>query len=178
MDETKKRKSLLLKILVPVLILLAIGGVWIMKNTGDATPTPEIAYPDFALDAGEDFDLERLTSYGLPVLLDFSADWCQPCQQMKPILTSLNTELQGRAIVVVVNTEKYPEVTAQFPVRAIPTQFFFDADGTPYTPEDPDSMGLILYSHRDTEEHLLTAHEGFWDKESLLAALKEMGMEE
>ena len=59
-----------------------------------------------------------------PVLLDFYADWCGPCQTLLPTLNELSDELKGEAIIAKVNVDKNPELAAYFKVRSIPALFF------------------------------------------------------
>ncbi|MGB0845647.1 MAG: thioredoxin [Thiolinea sp.] len=60
-------------------------------------------------------------SHQLPVLVDFWADWCQPCQMLMPVLAKLADEYQGAFILVKVNTDENQELAAQFGVRSLPT---------------------------------------------------------
>ena len=60
----------------------------------------------------------------------------------------------------------------------IPTQVFFDKEGKPYIPSDPQGMGMQMYSTKDSGEHVFTTHEGGMTKNQILAVLSEMGMEE
>ena len=83
---------------------------------------------DFVLAATE-INLEKLKSYGLPIIIDFGADECIPCKEMAPVLKKLNKEWQGKVIVKFVGVWKYPNAAADFPVQMIPTQFFFNAQG-------------------------------------------------
>ena len=55
-----------------------------------------------------------------PVLVDFWASWCQPCQMLMPVLAKLAEEYQGRFILAKVNTEEQQAVAAQFGIRSIP----------------------------------------------------------
>lgn len=64
-------------------------------------------------------------SYQLPVLVDFWADWCQPCQMLMPILSKLADEYQGAFILVKVNSDQNQELAAQFGVRSLPTVKLF-----------------------------------------------------
>lgn len=59
-----------------------------------------------------------------PILLDFYADWCQPCQRLSPIVEELAEEYGDRAIVVKCNVEEAPQTAAYFGVRSIPTIVF------------------------------------------------------
>lgn len=56
-----------------------------------------------------------------PVLIDFWADWCQPCQQIAPILEKLAAEWQGRLIIAKLDVEQEQALAAQFGVRSLPT---------------------------------------------------------
>ncbi len=56
-----------------------------------------------------------------PVLVDFWASWCQPCQQMAPTLEKLASEYQGKLILAKVNADEQPNITAQFGVRSLPS---------------------------------------------------------
>lgn len=132
--------------------------------------------PDFGLHVTEKIDLEKLKSYGLPIIIDFGSDSCIPCKEMAPVLKELNAELKGKAIVKFVDVWKYKELSKGYPISVIPTQVFFDAGGKPYNPADPVSRQLRQYTSRETGELVFTTHEGKMTKEQLLDILGEMGM--
>ncbi len=56
-----------------------------------------------------------------PVLIDFWADWCQPCHQLMPILTKLAEEYQGAFILAKIDTEAEQEIAMQLGIRSLPT---------------------------------------------------------
>ena len=60
-----------------------------------------------------------------PVLVDFWADWCQPCQALMPILSSLAEEYAGKFILAKVNSDENQTLASQFGVRSLPTVKLF-----------------------------------------------------
>ncbi|MEM9152648.1 MAG: thioredoxin [Cyanobacteria bacterium P01_F01_bin.3] len=61
-----------------------------------------------------------------PILVDFYADWCGPCQMMSKILVQVGTEMKGEVKVVKIDTEKYPQIASQHQVHALPTLVLFN----------------------------------------------------
>ena len=57
----------------------------------------------------------------LPVLIDFWAAWCGPCQMMAPAFKQAGAQLQGRALLVKVNSDASPGLSQRFGIRSIPT---------------------------------------------------------
>jgi putative thioredoxin len=55
-----------------------------------------------------------------PVLIDFWASWCQPCQALMPLLAKLAEEYKGKFILAKINTEEQQAIAAQFQIRSIP----------------------------------------------------------
>ena len=68
---------------------------------------------------------EMLSGAHVPVLVDFYADWCGPCQMMAPILEKVNSQLQGKIKIVKIDTEKYPALATHYQVYALPTLVLF-----------------------------------------------------
>ena len=60
-------------------------------------------------------------SQRVPVLVDFWADWCQPCQTLTPLLTKLAQEYRGGFILAKVNADAEQGLTGHFRVRSLPT---------------------------------------------------------
>jgi thioredoxin len=68
---------------------------------------------------------DLLAQSEVPVLVDFYATWCGPCQMMAPILEQVGSQLKGRLKVVKIDAERYSQLASQYQVRAYPTLMFF-----------------------------------------------------
>jgi thioredoxin 1 len=66
-----------------------------------------------------------------PCLIDFYADWCQPCKAVAPILEELSNEYDGKLNIYKVDTEDQQELAGMFGVRSIPSLLFVPMDGQP-----------------------------------------------
>ena len=63
---------------------------------------------------------EVVREAAVPVLVDFWAAWCGPCRMVAPEVERAAETLRGRAVVLKVDTEAHPELSARFGVQAIP----------------------------------------------------------
>ncbi|MBF2003032.1 MAG: thioredoxin [Synechococcales cyanobacterium C42_A2020_086] len=61
----------------------------------------------------------------VPLLVDFYAPWCGPCQLMATILEQVNAKLKPQLRIVKINTENYPELASRYRVTALPTLVLF-----------------------------------------------------
>ncbi|MEO1620558.1 MAG: thioredoxin [Cyanobacteria bacterium J06632_3] len=60
-----------------------------------------------------------------PILVDFYADWCGPCQMMSKILVQVGSQMKGEVKVVKIDTERYPQIASQHSIHALPTLVLF-----------------------------------------------------
>jgi thioredoxin 1 len=72
----------------------------------------------------EDFEGAVLASE-VPVLVDFWAEWCEPCKRMEPVLQELASALAGKLKIAKVNVESHPALANQYRVRGLPTFMLF-----------------------------------------------------
>ena len=75
----------------------------------------------------QDSNLETtLQSAERPVLIDFSATWCQPCKALAPKIDTVATDYDGKLDVYKVDIEQAQEAAARFGVGSVPTCIFFN----------------------------------------------------
>ena len=77
-----------------------------------------MAKPEAVTDS--DFEEEVLKSE-LPVLVDFWADWCQPCKMIAPIVDELSEEYDGKVKFMKVDVDSNPQAPTNLGIRSIPT---------------------------------------------------------
>ncbi|MET9821306.1 MULTISPECIES: thioredoxin [Streptomyces] len=77
---------------------------------------PEVTDADFATE---------VIGAELPVLVEFTADWCPPCRQMAPVLSALAEEEGDRLRVVQLNVDRNPATTNAYKVLSMPTFMVF-----------------------------------------------------
>lgn len=68
---------------------------------------------------------DLLSGADVPVLVDFYATWCGPCQMMAPILEQVNTQMNERLMVVKIDTDNYPDLATNYQIHALPTLVLF-----------------------------------------------------
>ena len=73
-----------------------------------------------------DFEAKVLGSQ-TPVLVDFWAEWCQPCKQIAPFLDELAIEMKGKIKIVKINIDENPKTPLKYGVQGIPTLIIFKA---------------------------------------------------
>jgi thioredoxin 1 len=81
----------------------------------------------------------------------------------------------GSAILKYVDVDKSSDLADKYPIRVIPTQVFFLADGTPYVPSEKISVKFLTYNDKTTGKRQFTIHEGALTEEELNAILADMG---
>ncbi len=104
-------------------------------------------------ESNTDEELKQALASGKPVLVDFGANSCLPCRQMRPVLKEINTQYSEKAKVLVIDVYKYQKLAQEHKVMLIPTLVFFDPKGK----EAFRNVGVM-------------------EKEKIVAKLKEIGM--
>lgn len=68
---------------------------------------------------------ELVSGSDLPVLVDFYATWCGPCQMMAGILEQVSGQMKDKLMVVKIDTDKYDQLASQHHIYALPTLVLF-----------------------------------------------------
>lgn len=78
---------------------------------------------EFAFDVTKENFQEKVgeACMQVPVVVDFWAPWCAPCQTLKPMLEKLAEEFKGRFLLAKINSDENPEIAQYFGVRSIPS---------------------------------------------------------
>lgn len=148
--------------IVPILVLLAVGGIVISKSgrKNAALPPPsssqetDPAVCDTIADAAApETSAPTAEKTALPRFLELGSVGCRPCDMMVPILEELRKEYQGQLSVEFYDVRIDPTPARQFGIRVIPTQIFLD------------SRGKEVFRH-----------EGYFPKENILPILAQMGV--
>jgi len=98
-------------------------------------------------------EFKKAIGSGKPVLVDFGANSCLPCRQLRPVLKEIAKELTGKANILVIDVYKYQDLAREYKIQLIPTLVFFDVKGK----EVFRNVGVL-------------------EKEKIVAKLKEIGM--
>jgi len=146
------------KVLVVVALGAAVGAVFALRQNADRkepaisdSGSAEVAKVQTSSPANGG---EPGNAGPLPRLVDLGAGTCIPCKMMVPVLEELKKEYAGRLSVEFYDVREDPGVAAEYGIRVIPTQIFYDAAGKE-----------------------LFRHEGFIGKEDILAKFRECGVD-
>lgn len=91
----------------------------------------------------ENFDA-ALAASPLPVVVDFWAAWCGPCQMMAPAFAQAGRQLAGRALFVKVNSDDSPRLSARYGIRSIPTLLRLERGQETHRQSGPIPAGAIV----------------------------------
>lgn len=117
-------------------------------------------------------------SHKLPVLVDFWADWCEPCKALAPILHKVAEDLAGKVILAKVNSDQQQVLAQKYGVRSLPTVKLFVkgevvSEFTGAVPESQvrDMLAQYIFSEAD---QLMAAALQEYEQGNIDAAIEKM----
>lgn len=124
----------------------------------------------------EKLTLESLKSQKKVMVLDFSQNGWGACAVQHPVLEKLREEYKDRVIIKTIDIRKQREFASQFPIRATPTLFYFNADGTPFKASDElaKKISYVAYEDKKSGELKFGGSEGVVKYEELKQVIEEM----
>jgi thioredoxin 1 len=78
--------------------------------------------------SADDFD-QTIQNAGMPVFVDFYAEWCAPCKMAAPIVEKLADEYTGRVLIAKLDTDEARAIAQKYGVMSIPTVLVFNKVG-------------------------------------------------
>nr|DAP98289.1 MAG TPA: thioredoxin [Bacteriophage sp.] len=70
-------------------------------------------------------NFESFLASGHPLVVEFGAEWCRPCQSLKPILNELSEAYKDKAVVATCDVEENNDIAVKYTIRNVPTILFF-----------------------------------------------------
>ncbi len=70
-------------------------------------------------------NFDSIIQSATPVLVDFYADWCQPCKVLSPILQEVAREMGDKIRIIKIDVDKNPDIASRFRVQGVPTLALF-----------------------------------------------------
>jgi thioredoxin 1 len=68
---------------------------------------------------------EELIKGNVPVLVDFSAEWCGPCKMMEPVLVQLKGKMAGKIRILKIDVDRNRELAGRYRIQSVPTLMLF-----------------------------------------------------
>ena len=90
----------------------------------EMAPNEVVPMPSFKVTDGR-----IIPENGRPMIVDFSATWCPPCRQLKPIFEKLAVDFRGRIDFVTIDVDENPQLAQAYGVQSIPMMVFLNKDG-------------------------------------------------
>ncbi len=86
----------------------------------------------------------ELINSSTPLLVDFSAEWCQPCKMMPPILKQVKQQLGDKVKIIKIDVDKNQAVAKKFMIQNVPTLMIFKSGQTVFRQAGVLQAGQIV----------------------------------
>ena len=70
-------------------------------------------------------NFSEIINSGVPVLVDFSAEWCGPCKMMKPVLEQLKDKMDDKIRIIKIDVDNNRELASKYRIQSVPTLILF-----------------------------------------------------
>jgi thioredoxin 1 len=101
----------------------------------------------------DDFKTTLNNEGGLPVFVDFYAEWCGPCKMAAPVVDKLAGEYEGKMMITKLNVDEHNQIAAEHGVMSIPTVIIFkDGEEVDRTIGFPGEDGFIKMIDKNLED--------------------------
>lgn len=160
-------------IIIIAALILIITTVFIMKNS-DNNKNSSDDLLSFNLNISEMVNFDILTSKNIPVIIDYGAKGCEPCDNMAPALEKINKEMAGKVYIKFADIWKYPDINKNIYSKLIPYQIFFDKNGKPYEPSEDVLSYVNFITKTEKGKHTFTMHIGELKENQMRMIIKDM----
>ena len=170
----------LIKAAAVIIIVILIAAVYFIKNEGSISLIQgTIDENAGVLQSGREsleihgFSPEMVTSSEIPMIIVIGEDYCQPCLRMMPDLEELHRTHDDISIRYI-DLGENEDAAAFVPIRVTPTIAIYEKNGMPFEPGEDSGISYLLYSDRNTGEHVMTVHEGYLTRSELESLIEEV----
>ena len=169
------RKGLVFSVVLSILLLIiiisaTIRSINLRKEVSRINENADNSKPidDFDLDLTyvTGFDLGKLKSYELPIIIQLGSSDNELCVSMYSNLKALNVSTRGKAIIKYIDTKNYKELwnDTRFEVGDAPIQLLFDSKGDPYETNVSEALGYKFIKDDTRKTYLYYPFWGFYYK--------------
>jgi thioredoxin len=87
-------------------------------------------------------DFNNIINSNIPVLVDFSAEWCGPCKMMKPVLEQLKRNMGEKVRIIKIDVDRNRELASKYNIRSVPALMLFQDGKVKW-----NGVGVISANH-------------------------------
>lgn len=87
-------------------------------------------------------DFSSIIKSKIPVLVDFSAEWCGPCKMMKPVLEQLKGSMGDKIRIIKIDVDKNRELAVKYNIRSVPSLMLFQDGSVKWS-----GVGVVSANH-------------------------------